>query len=630
MIRNVLCTLLGLWVMTLGSVLAASIDGKSKNLTSVDDVLQKMAEALGGRDRLARVSNSRLRLTIEAANLKGPSDLVTCADGSRRQSVNLGNLGEQLTVFDGKQGWIRDPNGKVRPMAGPEIEDEISVGYLENWLYLKSGKLAGRVELVGEDQETKAFIVRVHPEGAQPATLYVDKQTYLPIKIEQPSRDRTSTIYLEDWRVVDGVKIAFRFRQSTGDAKYDAVSTVESVEFNVAVDPTAFAQPADGAKDYAFANGSSATGIPFELTANHIYLQVRVNGSEPLWFLFDTGAAATVINRSRADALGLKMQGSVEARGSGSGSLEAAFVPGVTLSVPGVEVVNQTIVAIPLDGLSPFEGRQIDGIVGYDFTSRVVVEIDYTHNVINFHEPKTYAYKGKGERLQIALEGNIPRVKARMDYPGHEPLEGWFTIDTGSRNALMIHSPTVKSTEWLGQIAQSAVKAPHGIGVGGIAKTTIGRLSALHLGGFEVRNLVVGYSFDEKGANAAPDLAGNIGDEVLRRFFVVFDYSRHEMILEPNGDLGAPFEYDMFGALLMADGTEAKGFRVVRVIEGTAAKDSGVVEGDVIVAIDGKPTSSIPLEKAKTLFRENGREVHLTIQRESEKRDVKVTLRRIV
>jgi hypothetical protein len=44
-------------------------------------------------------------------------------------------------------------------------------------------------------------------------------------------------------------------------------------------------EPAPGVR---FVSGQSALKIPFELSNNFILLQVRVNDSRPLWFIFDT------------------------------------------------------------------------------------------------------------------------------------------------------------------------------------------------------------------------------------------------------------------------------------------------------------------------------------------------------
>src|ERR1700759_4425446 len=57
--------------------------------------------------------------------------------------------------------------------------------------------------------------------------------------------------------------------------------------------------------------------VPIELVGNEIFLRVRVNGSEPLWFGLDTGAGSTVLNTTAAEALGLKLEGSHQSRGAG-------------------------------------------------------------------------------------------------------------------------------------------------------------------------------------------------------------------------------------------------------------------------------------------------------------------------
>jgi len=56
--------------------------------------------------------------------------------------------------------------------------------------------------------------------------------------------------------------------------------------------------------------------IPFELSERgHIFLRVRVNNSEPLWFVLDSGSGDTVLNNQLVKKLNLK----VEAEGEASG-----------------------------------------------------------------------------------------------------------------------------------------------------------------------------------------------------------------------------------------------------------------------------------------------------------------------
>src|SRR5436305_4775951 len=99
-----------------------------------------------------------------------------------------------------------------------------------------------------------------------------------------------------------------------------------------------------------FNSGNSARNIPFELHNNHIYLQVKVNNSEPLWLILDTGASS-IISRKRAESLDLKFRGREQGFGVGENAVEASFVEGVSLKISGATLSRQKIAAIALEDL---------------------------------------------------------------------------------------------------------------------------------------------------------------------------------------------------------------------------------------------------------------------------------------
>ena len=67
--------------------------------------------------------------------------------------------------------------------------------------------------------------------------------------------------------------------------------------------------------------------------------------------------------------------------------------------------------------------------------------------------------------------------------------------------------------------------------MGGDAATREGHLPKLQLGRFTLENLPA--NFFTEGSPVAAGLAGHIGMGTLRKFTVIFDYSRKRMILEP-------------------------------------------------------------------------------------------------
>lgn len=378
-------------------------------------------------------------------------------------------------------------------------------------------------------------------------------------------------------------------------------------------------------KDPRFSAGRSALKIPFEEDDGHIFLQVRINDSTPLWFGLDTGAVRSIIDTRRAQALGLKFDGSQQVGGAG-GTEEASIIKGVSFKFPGAELSNQTVWAIPLENLSVANGREMAGIIGYELFSHFVVEVDYTNSVINLYEPQSYRYHGTGERIPLSVENGEIYMTARVAVPGREAFEGHFVIDTGSNNTLMLAKSFVeehKILEAAGQTFQA-----RGGGVGGEIQMAIGRVKSLQLGRFVINDPIT--AFIKTGEIAEPGKAGNIGAKALRRFRVIFDYSRKQMILEPTARLAEPDVFDMSGVALMAEPPAFAIIKVVKIRPGSAGADSGLQANDIITAIDGQPASSLTLSKLRKMFRTENREYQLTVKRGEQTLQLKLKTKKLI
>lgn len=499
-------------------------------------------------------------------------------------------------------------------MAGSELQEEVTEAYLGSYSYLIPNRMTGRVEFIGEDPSKKFYVLKLQPQGGSAITYYLDKQTFLPAKTERADAERTRITFYSDWREIDGTKMAFQTKQTSGDPRSEASVTVQEVRFNTEIAHNLFAKPEEVTSDANFASGQSARDIPFEINGNHIYLQGQIN-SKPIWFVLDTGAGSSVISLEKAKALGLKLEGNFEARGAGGGSASASFVKGISYGVAGMELTNQFLVAIPIDMLKPFEGRAMEGILGYDFINRFVIEIDYVKKVIHLYDPKTYHYEGSGEILHITFDHNLPYVKGSVAAPGLESIESTFLIDTGASASLSLNKPFVDSHKLLERVAKT-VQAAYAGGVGGESKRLLGRWPNLKLGNVKIENVVAAFTQDTGGAHADPNHAGLIGGEILQRFKVIFDYSHQQMILEPNENFAKSYDAELSGLYLIAKGEDLKIFTVFRIMENSPAGEAGLKEEDVIMAIDGKSANEFTLEMIRQLFRTgDGKEYQLSIKR---------------
>src|SRR5262245_20793021 len=88
------------------------------------EVLRGWARALGGLERLRRIENIYIRGKVETGGLSGLLEEWRVARGQHKQNIELGEAYKQLTVFNGRLGWIVDQNGSVQELKGADLENE--------------------------------------------------------------------------------------------------------------------------------------------------------------------------------------------------------------------------------------------------------------------------------------------------------------------------------------------------------------------------------------------------------------------------------------------------------------------------------------------------------------------------
>ena len=305
---------------------------------------------------------------------------------------------------------------------------------------------------------------------------------------------------------------------------------------------TSAEKPQQAMPTVRFDSGKSAVKIPLDIDNNIIRMEVKVNHSKPLKFMFDTGASLSVISSQRAAELGLKLQGEAHGNATG-GTIKGSYTTGVSLSVQGAEAFNQTIASIPINAPPGFE---FDGVIGRNFIEQFVVEVDYQHKTMNLYDPRAYAYRGKGEVIQLILAtGKTPLVNTRIMLEGHTSVEAKLEVDTGADGTFVINSPLVKRQKLVEAILKMG--QTNNNGAGGEQNLLYGRVKAVKLGRLVFDNPPVGLSQDAEGAGASEENDGLIGGEIFRRFKVILDYSRKRMILEPNKSFKEPYNVEMSG-----------------------------------------------------------------------------------
>jgi len=574
-------------------------------------LLEAWATAVGGRDALAKLTAVQTTGTLEFNGMTGEFVLWETARGERRDDESLGTVGHQTVVFDGARGWLVDFNRKVQALDSDDLEDQVALAYLGANAPLLLARRPGRISRDGD-------ALRIEPTGGRPLTVTFDPVSHLPRTIARHDREKTRVVTLSDWRTVGAVRFPFTVRDENGDPRETQVLHVQAIATDRAPPATAFAEPAAGPADFQFAAGGAAT-MPIELISNLAFVHVRVNGSPPLAFAVDSGASITVINQSRLAALGLTALGDFAA-GGGGGNAAMSYVKGVSFALPGIALRDQTVAAVPLDALERRLGHPFDGILGYDFLSRFVVELDYGRTTLTVYD-RAHGHHPTGQPVPITLPNLVPTVQATIEVAG-QLITGSFIVDTGCGCELSFSAPFTRTHRLIEATPKLVAGDAHG--VGGASDEVMGRIAGVAVGGIRVPSPLAAFSRDVVGIGGDPSSAGLIGGGLWKRFVVTFDYDRKTMWLAARAGIEQPTRFVSAGILWTAS---PEGFTVGAVQDGAPGAEAGLAAGDVLVSVDGVPAAKHTLATLRDLFGQDGVHHAVVVQRGPARRDAVVTPR---
>lgn len=392
--------------------------------------------------------------------------------------------------------------------------------------------------------------------------------------------------------------------------------------------PVVLPDDGDANTEICFADPGRGAAIKFEFSSNHIFVPVCVNESTPLWFVLDTGSTLSVLNASVLSQTSLTRSGVKELSAIG-GMVDAETIPGVNLRMQGVTVRNLTIAAMPLGPVEEIAGRRIDGILGGDFISKVVLEIDYFNRTISIFSPTSYKYTGAGEAIPIDINQKTPFASALIIGPGKREIPARLEIDTGSGRAVEFSARFLRDYK-LPALLGRVVHEPSTPVPGGESADEIGRVSGLKLGNILMSDPVISFSQDTGGEMSVADYDGVMGGEFLRRLSLVLDYSRFRMYISPNQQIREPDDYDASGMKLIAEQPDFRTIKVKAVISGSPADQAGIRKGDILHALDKTPVSALKLEAVKAMLKQSGRSYRVELIRGARTFTVTLQLRRLI
>ncbi|HXO75201.1 MAG TPA: aspartyl protease family protein [Puia sp.] len=352
------------------------------------------------------------------------------------------------------------------------------------------------------------------------------------------------------------------------------------------------------------------TTFPFTLfTGGVILIKARLeNFSDSLNFILDTGSGGISLDSMTCLRLRLTPKPSDRTILGIAGVRQVKFLYNETLHLPGLSVDSLNFHVNDYDILTSVYGEKVDGIIGYSFFSRYIVQINYDSLRISVYSKGAFRYP-KGGYMLRALIASLPIMNAQVSDAVR--INNRFYFDTGAGLCTLLSTDFVNDSLLLDSRKKSFFTQAQGLG--GKATMRLTTVKELRIGPFRFRKVPT-YVFDDQyNVTSYPNLGGLIGNDILRRFNVILNYDRRSIYLTPNSHYREQFDYSYTGlGIYWVDGE----IRVGDIMKDSPADKAGLKEDDVILAVGTNFTNNI--QTYKNLLQNPGEKVKITLKRNGE------------
>jgi outer membrane lipoprotein-sorting protein len=216
---------------------------------SVDDIVAKYVNALGGADAIRKVTSRVMNGSILANGSTTPVEVFTKAP-NMRVTVTHSASGDSFTAFDGKAGWMGNTGRPAREMsaassAASSLDAEFYLGLRLKEIYPQLRR--GRAETIGG---VECDVLNGSGPGRPAVRLYFEKKSGLLLRMvryaDTPMGRLPTQIDYSDYKEVDGVKTPFRWTLSRPNGRFTI--QISELKANVPIDDAKFARPSGDVK----------------------------------------------------------------------------------------------------------------------------------------------------------------------------------------------------------------------------------------------------------------------------------------------------------------------------------------------------------------------------------------------
>lgn len=370
--------------------------------------------------------------------------------------------------------------------------------------------------------------------------------------------------------------------------------------------------------------------VPFELSGSYVVVNARINGSEPLSFIFDTGVRSTILTTLDATAqLSLTTGRNVPVIGLGTGlELMGLISENNSLSLGKIRFDNRVVMVLEEDvlQLSEMNGRKINGLLGVDILQGYVVEVNYSRRKLLFYDTASYQRPPKYHTREMIVENNKLYLPMTLFDSSMKIRRIKMFIDTGA----LLNAWFLTATKNTGEIKGPKVYARIGAGFSGDVNGYLTHIPRICIDEFCFERPIVAFPDSAVVSEVIrrSDRDGTIGSELLSRFNLVFDLQRKQVHFTPNSYFKAPFVYNIAGIEIIQSQPPLPGFEVTAVWRDSPAERAGVKAGDKLIGINNEVVFALTLSNIRGIFQKSSRQpMYLLLMRDGQRVEVEVDMK---
>ena len=349
------------------------------------------------------------------------------------------------------------------------------------------------------------------------------------------------------------------------------------------------------------------TRFPFkQYSGGVMVLQARfANIPDTLNFILDTGSGGISLDSLTCLEFNIPIVPTDTTITGIGGIRKVPFVFNQSLKLPGLTVDNLNFHVNDYSVLSSVYGEKVDGIIGYSFFSRYIVKIDFDSNMIEIFSPGDIKYPDGGTTLHpvftaLPIQWLTIKDKVKMGFN--------FYLDTGAGLCFLMSEQFASDSSILFERRKPVVTQAEGMG--GKLQMRLTVIKEVKVGPYRFHHVPVYLYTDLYNVTSYPFTGGLLGNDLLRRFNMIFNYPRREVHLLPNTHFNDGFDYAYTGlGIYFVDGK----IMVEDVISRSPAAKAGFKAGDELISV-GKNLSN-NIQAYKNILQTPNEEIKVIIQR---------------